>query len=49
MLFLLDNTVLSNFALVRRADLLLLALGPEIATTPEVVEEFLAGVALGQR
>ncbi len=47
MLVLLDNTVLSNFASVRRADLLQLALGPGAATTPQVMGEFLAGVALG--
>lgn len=47
MLVLLDNTVLSNFALVRRADLLRLALGVAV-TTPQVMEEFLAGVALGR-
>ncbi len=48
MLLLLDNTVLVNFALVGRADLLRLALGPEVATPPQVMEEFLAGVALGR-
>ena len=48
MLVLLDNTVLSNFALVRRTDLLLSALGPAASTTPQVMEEFQAGVTLGR-
>lgn len=48
MLILLDNTVLSNFALVERIDLLVLALGAHVATTPQVVDEHRAGVALGR-
>lgn len=48
MLLLLDNTVLSNFALVRRADLLPRALGSGASTTPQVMEEVTAGVALGR-
>ncbi len=48
MLVLLDNTVLSNFALVGRVDLLRLALGSEVSTTQQVMEESLAGVALGR-
>ncbi len=48
MLILLDTTVLSNFALVGRPDLLRLALGSEVAATPQVMAEIMAGVALGR-
>jgi len=41
---LLDNTVLTNFALVGRADLVL-GLSTEVATTPAVIAEYVAGVA----
>lgn len=44
---LLDTTLLSNFAHIRRADLLRLALGEEAATTPAVIPELRAGEALG--
>jgi predicted nucleic acid-binding protein len=44
---LLDNTVLSNFALVGRADLLQQALGQTAATTIQVLQEFQRGVDLG--
>ncbi len=48
MILLVDNTVLSNFALVERLDLLQLALGESAATTPQVMAEFRAGVELGR-
>ena len=43
----LDATLLSNFAHVRRPDLLHLALGEDAATTPAVMAELQAGEALG--
>lgn len=45
---LLDNTVLSNFALVNQIELLTMALGSQIATTPQVINEFYDGVARGR-
>lgn len=48
MTVLLDNTVLSNFALVERPDLLRAALGTAAATTADVMAEFEAGVELGR-
>jgi len=48
MLLLLDNTVLSNFALVGRIDLLTIAAESRIATTPQVIKEFSEGVTLGR-
>jgi len=47
-MLLLDNTVLSNFALVNRIELLTKALGSQIATTPQVIDEFNVGVAKGR-
>lgn len=47
MLILLDNTVLSNFAIVRRADLLHTAL-EKAATVPQVLNEFHAGTLNGR-
>jgi predicted nucleic acid-binding protein len=44
-LVLLDNTVLTNFALVDRADLVLDLWGKTGATTPAVKAEYQAGVA----
>jgi predicted nucleic acid-binding protein len=44
---LLDTTLLSNFAHIRRADLLRLALGEEAATTLAIIAELRAGEALG--
>jgi hypothetical protein len=41
---LLDNTVLSNFAVVQRPDLLRAAFGDVLATTKEVSEELTAGI-----
>ena len=43
---LLDTTLLSNFAQVRRPDLLRAALGLEAATTPAVLGELRAGESL---
>jgi predicted nucleic acid-binding protein len=44
---LLDTTLLSNFAQVRRPDLLRAASGPDPATTPAVLGELRAGESLG--
>lgn len=48
MILLLDNTVLSNFALVNRIELLTNALGNQSATTSQVLGEFENGVARGR-
>ena len=48
MILLLDNTVLSNFALVSRIELLTKALGSQVATRPQVSGEFNDGVARGR-
>lgn len=48
MMLLLDNTVLSNFALVNRIELLTKALGNQVATTPQVIDEFKDGIARGR-
>jgi hypothetical protein len=48
MILLLDNTVLSNFALVGRMELLTVALGSQVATTPQVIDEFNEGSARGR-
>lgn len=47
MILLLDNTVLSNFALVGRITLLPDALGSQIATTSQVINEYQNGVDKG--
>ena len=47
MILLLDNTVLSNFALVECISLLPDALGSQIATTSQVISEYQNGVAKG--
>ena len=47
-MLLLDNTVLSNFALVDRIDLLTKAVEAHPATTPQVISEFTNGVARGR-
>ena len=44
---LLDTTLLSNFAQVRRPDLLRESFGPDAATTPAVMAELHTGEALG--
>lgn len=48
MIALLDNTVLSNFSIVERADLVCLALGDEAATTQTVWDELHSGVRIGR-
>lgn len=48
MILLLDNTVLSNFALAERMELLPQALAGNASTTPQVMKEFETGVALGR-
>lgn len=48
MITLVDNTVLSNFALVGRMDLLQLVLGTSAGTTAEVSREFETGVSLNR-
>lgn len=45
---LLDNTVLSNFALVHRPALLRAAFGELLATSEQVIEELMAGVSRGK-
>jgi predicted nucleic acid-binding protein len=47
MILLLDNTVLSNFATVRRPDLLRAAFGDRLATPQEAFDELQAGVRHG--
>jgi predicted nucleic acid-binding protein len=47
MILLLDNTVLSNFALVNKLELLPKALGSQVATTRQVIHEYQEGVAKG--
>ena len=47
MMVLLDNTVLSNFALVKRAELLKQALETTAATPIRVMTEFQTGVERG--
>lgn len=46
-LSLLDTTILSNFAHTRRPELVQLALGNQVATTPTVLAELHQGEALG--
>lgn len=48
MIFLLDNTVLSNFALIEEPNLLQEILGKNAATTSQVMDEFLTGVKKGR-
>ncbi len=43
----LDNTVLTNFALVKRSDVVL-RLWPTACTTPEALAEYQAGAAIGR-
>ena len=47
-MLLLDNTVLSNFALIPRIDLLIEAMGDRISTPPQVINEFNEGIARGR-
>ena len=46
-MLLLDNTVLSNFALVNQLDHLEKALGDQAVTTTQVIKEFENGVLKG--
>ena len=48
MITLLDNTVLSNFSLVGRTELIQQALGETAASTQQVMLEFQAGMELGR-
>lgn len=48
MIALLDNTVLSNFTLVERADLVRRALGDDAATTEAAWQELQIGVDIGR-
>jgi predicted nucleic acid-binding protein len=48
MMALVDNTVLSNFALVGKPELLHDGLSDTAVTTRQVMDEFLAGVAKGR-
>jgi len=45
---LLDNTLLSNFALVERADLVRLGLGEDAVTTEAVWDELQTGIRIGR-
>jgi predicted nucleic acid-binding protein len=46
MILILDNTVLSNFAVVKRLDLLVTALGTQLSAPTLVLVEFQRGMAL---
>ena len=46
-MFILDTTILSNFAHIQRSDLLHVALGNDAATTPIVLVELRLGESLG--
>lgn len=48
MIALLDNTVLSNFSVVERADLVRRALGEDAATAQAVWDELQTGVRIGR-
>ena len=48
MIALLDNTVLSNFTIVERPDLVRLALGKDAATSEAVWAELQAGIRIGK-
>lgn len=47
--YIFDAVVLSNFALVKRLDLLIKRYGKEIVVTREVLDEIIAGVVAGHR
>lgn len=47
-MILIDNTVLSNFALVQRPELIRLALIEPVGATEDVVAELTKGIALGR-
>jgi predicted nucleic acid-binding protein len=48
MTVLLDNTILSNFSLVQRPDLVRLAFIEAVVTTTHVLEEMQAGITIGK-
>lgn len=48
MLALLDNTVLSNFAVIHRPDLISASLGKTAATTAQVADELKTGIRTGR-
>lgn len=48
MLALLDNTVLSNFAIIRRPELISASLGETAATTSQVADELNTGIHTGR-
>ena len=48
MIALLDNTVMSNFAVIERPDLLHVAFGSGLATSQQAIDELQAGVRLGR-
>ena len=45
---LLDNTVMSNFAIVERPDLLIIAFGSTLATPQQAFDELTVGVRIGR-
>lgn len=47
-MIILDNTVLSNFAVVGQTELLQKAFGNVLATVPQVLNEFEEGVSFGR-
>ncbi len=46
MMLLLDNTVLSNFAIIHQTELLRKAVGDTAVTVPQVINEFEVGIEL---
>lgn len=48
MIALLDNTVMSNFAIIRRLNLLRTAFGHELATSQQAFNELQIGIRLGK-
>ena len=48
MITLLDNTVMSNFAVVERPDLLRIAFDDKLATSRQAFDELTAGVRQGK-
>jgi predicted nucleic acid-binding protein len=48
MIVLLDNTVLSNFSIVRRPDLVYMAFVEQVGTTTQALQEMVEGIAVGK-
>jgi predicted nucleic acid-binding protein len=48
MTVLLDNTVLSNFSIVRRPELVRVAFAEQVGTTEQALQEMQEGVAIGK-